>query len=73
MPKLNGFEVARRIRDQQWGKDIMLIALTGWGQEQDYLKSREAGFDSHLVKPVDYAKLITLLNGREQSANLVET
>lgn len=51
MPKLNGYEVGRRIREQAWGKDIVLIALTGWGQEEDKRRSLEAGFDFHLIKP----------------------
>jgi PAS domain S-box-containing protein len=63
LPKLNGYEVARRIREQPWGKRIMLVALTGWGQDQDRQKSRDAGFDAHLVKPVDPAALLKLLNG----------
>jgi CheY-like chemotaxis protein len=53
MPKINGYEVARRIRAQPWGASLMLIALTGWGQEQDRRDALEAGFDHHLVKPVD--------------------
>lgn len=61
LPKLNGYEVARKIREQPWGKDIGLVALTGWGQDEDRKKSQEAGFDGHLVKPVDYASLIKLL------------
>ncbi len=68
LPKLNGHEVCRRIREQPWGKDIVMIALTGWGQEDDRRKSEEAGFNGHLVKPVDYDKLLELLgeltNGR---------
>ena len=61
LPGLNGYEVARRIRDQPWGKNIVLIALTGWGQEEDRRRSQEAGFDGHLVKPVNYLALMTLL------------
>ena len=61
LPKLNGHEVCRRIRAQPWGKDITIIALTGWGQEDDRRRSAEAGFDGHLVKPVDYAALTSLL------------
>lgn len=61
LPKLNGHEVCRRVREQPWGKDIVIIALTGWGQENDRRKSQEAGFDGHLVKPVDYEKLLDLL------------
>ena len=52
MPKANGYEVARRIREHTWGKAIYLVALTGWGQEDDKRRAREAGFDAHLVKPV---------------------
>jgi len=61
LPKLNGYDTCRRIREQPWGKDMMLIALTGWGQEADRQRSRDAGFDGHLVKPVDYAALMKLL------------
>ena len=61
MPKLNGYEAARRIRAQSFGKKIVLIAVTGWGQEDDQLKAREAGFDCHMVKPVDPAALIETL------------
>ena len=61
MPKLNGFDACRRIREQPWGKSMMLIALTGWGQEEDQRRTEEAGFDSHLVKPVDPAALADLL------------
>jgi PAS domain S-box-containing protein len=64
MPKLNGYEVACRIRDQPWGRGMVLVALTGWGQEEDRRKSQEAGFDAHLVKPVDHAALAKLLAER---------
>lgn len=63
MPKLNGYEVCRRIREQPGGKKVVLIALTGWGQEQDKRRSQEAGFDHHMVKPVDPAALEKLLAG----------
>ncbi|HEU4433814.1 MAG TPA: PAS domain S-box protein [Pyrinomonadaceae bacterium] len=63
LPKLDGHEVCRRVREQPWGKDIVLIALTGWGQDDDRRKSEEAGFNGHLVKPVDYDKLLELLGG----------
>ena len=52
MPGLTGFEIARRIRQQPWGKDLNLIAVTGWGQEQDRRRTQEAGFNAHLTKPV---------------------
>jgi CheY-like chemotaxis protein len=61
MPKLDGYEVARRIRAQPWGRSITLVALTGWGQDSDRRRSGEAGFDSHLVKPLDLDKLTELL------------
>jgi CheY-like chemotaxis protein len=61
LPKLNGYDACRQIRRQPWGKDIVLVALTGWGQEEDRRKSQEAGFDEHFVKPVDHAALIRLL------------
>ncbi|SFJ42756.1 response regulator [Planctomicrobium piriforme] len=61
MPKLNGYEAARRIRAQAWGQATMLVALTGWGQEEDRKKSADAGFDHHLVKPVELAALEKIL------------
>ena len=61
MPKLNGYEVCRRIRQQAWGKNMVVIALTGWGQEEDKRRSLAAGVNAHLVKPVDYASLEKLL------------
>jgi CheY-like chemotaxis protein len=63
MPKLNGYETARRIRQQPWGRDVLLVAQTGWGQEDDKRLSKEAGFDVHLVKPVDPRALEKLLSG----------
>ena len=64
LPKLNGFEVARKIRQETWGKNMMLVALTGWGQDGDRKKSGEAGFNAHLVKPVDPVTLTELLDGK---------
>ncbi|MGH8659221.1 MAG: hybrid sensor histidine kinase/response regulator [Gammaproteobacteria bacterium] len=61
LPKLNGFETARKIREQPWGNGMVLVALTGWGQEEDRRRSEEAGFNAHLVKPVDIAALTKLL------------
>jgi PAS domain S-box-containing protein len=52
MPKISGYEVARRIREQPWGKQIYLVALSGWGQADERRRTREAGFNAHLVKPV---------------------
>jgi len=61
LPKLDGFEAARRIRDQIGDREMVLIALTGWGQEEDRRRCREAGFDHHLTKPVDFSTLEKLL------------
>ena len=61
LPKLNGYDACRRIREQVWSKDILIVALTGWGQEEDRRRSQEAGFDQHLVKPVELTALQTLL------------
>ena len=61
MPKMNGYEVCRRIRATDWGKQIILIAQTGWGQEEDKRRTRAAGFDAHLVKPVDPMAVMKLV------------
>jgi PAS domain S-box-containing protein len=63
LPKLNGYEVCRHIRQQGWGAHMVIIALTGWGQEEDKMKSTEAGFNFHMVKPVSIADLGKLLDG----------
>ncbi|HEX7025774.1 MAG TPA: ATP-binding protein [Gammaproteobacteria bacterium] len=68
LPKLNGFDVCRRIREYRWAKNVLIIALTGWGQKEDRRKSAEAGFDSHLVKPVDHAELMNLLASQPPQA-----
>ena len=60
LPKLNGYEACRLIRQQPWGKGIVLIALTGWGQAEDRRRSTEAGFDHHMVKPVDPQALMEI-------------
>jgi len=61
MPRLNGYEAARRIREQRRHQVVTLVALTGWGQQADRRRSEDAGFDFHLVKPVDMAALTKLL------------
>jgi CheY-like chemotaxis protein len=61
LPKLNGYEACRRIRQAPWSARIQLVALTGWGQEEDRARAAEAGFDGYLVKPVDYADLKKLM------------
>lgn len=61
LPGMSGYEVARRIRQEPWGRQMTLIALTGWGQEEDRRHAEEAGFDYHLVKPVEATALAKLL------------
>jgi signal transduction histidine kinase/CheY-like chemotaxis protein len=61
LPKINGFDACRRIREYPWAENILIIAITGWGQQEDRRKSAEAGFDIHMVKPVDLAELTNLL------------
>ena len=61
MPRMDGYEVARRIRATAKHAGVLLIALTGWGQEQDRRRSQEAGFDYHLVKPPDINRLHQLV------------
>jgi CheY-like chemotaxis protein len=61
MGDMNGYEVARRIRAQPWGAQIRLIAMTGWGREDDKRAALEAGIDHHLTKPVDLAELERLV------------
>jgi len=61
LPRIDGYEVCRRIREQPWGRGLMIVALTGWGQEEDRQKSKEAGFNTHLVKPVDDEVIMNLL------------
>jgi PAS domain S-box-containing protein len=63
MPKMNGYEAARHIRQQPWGQGMLLVALTGWGQEEDKRRTSEAGFDHHLTKPVEPGALEKLLAG----------
>jgi signal transduction histidine kinase/ActR/RegA family two-component response regulator len=62
MPGMNGIETAKAIRTQEWGQNVILVAVTGWGQEQDKRITREAGFNHHLVKPVEANDLLSLLN-----------
>ncbi len=61
MPRLNGLDATRQIREKPWGKGIAIIALTGWGQENDRERSREAGCDGHMVKPVELQELERVL------------
>jgi CheY-like chemotaxis protein len=57
MPQLNGYQVAQRLRAQTWGKNVLLIAQTGWGQAEDIRQCHEAGFNHHVTKPIDFQKL----------------
>ncbi len=74
LPKLNGYDACRRIREQSWSRDLEIVALTGWGTEDDRRLAIEAGFDHHLVKPVELAALNQLLAAPEtQSSSLQQT
>jgi len=66
MPKLNGYEACRRIRSTDWGRRITVIAQTGWGQDEDRRRTREAGFDHHVLKPVDPGALVALFPQRQR-------
>ena len=68
LPKLNGYEVAQRIREQDWGTSMFLIAVTGWGQEEDRQRSSEVGLNVHMVKPVEPSALEKLLAGLPQES-----
>jgi CheY-like chemotaxis protein len=61
MPVMNGFDACREIRTRPWGQSVFMIAQTGWAQEDDRQRAREAGFDYHLLKPVDSSVLLKLL------------
>jgi CheY-like chemotaxis protein len=75
LPEMNGYDVARRIRQSNRGDDVMLVAITGYGQPDDRLRSREAGFDHHLVKPVDLPRLLQLCaecqRARDEAASCI--
>lgn len=62
MPDLSGHDVARQVRGTEWGRQMVLVAATGWGQESDERKALEAGFDAHMTKPVDLRKLSTMVD-----------
>ena len=61
MPKMNGYDACRRIRSEPWGQSMTLIAQTGWDQTQEKRRIAEAGFDAHVIKPVDHAALLALI------------
>jgi CheY-like chemotaxis protein len=62
MPQMNGYDTCRRIREQDWGRKMVVIAQTGWGQEEDRFRTEQAGFNGHLTKPPDLALLTRMLN-----------
>lgn len=67
MPRLDGYAVARRLRQESWGKQLTLVALTGWGAEDDRSRTYSAGFDAHLTKPVELEQLTAALRGQGRS------
>jgi CheY-like chemotaxis protein len=64
MPGMDGFETAARLKQEPWGKSVLLIALTGWGRDDDIRRTLAAGFDEHMVKPLEIDRLIDLLAQR---------
>lgn len=69
MPGMDGYETCERMRMEEWSANVKIVALTGWGQEEDKRKARRAGFDLHLVKPVDRSTLMEVIGSvRERSA-----
>ena len=68
MPRMDGFEAARRLRERDWAQGVLVVALTGWSHDEDRARSREAGFDHHMVKPVDPHALHELLRSRRGSS-----
>jgi CheY-like chemotaxis protein len=68
MPGMDGFEVTRRIRTQPWGRKLRIVALSGWAQDEDRTRSRDAGFDAHVAKPLDPEQLEQLLADSASSA-----
>ena len=73
MPRMNGYEAVRRIRRQPWGNEMMLVAITGWGQDEDKRFAIDAGFDRHITKPIEFADLQELLAGLRDTARLRES
>ena len=67
MPMMDGYETANRIRQLPWSRDVVLIAVTGWGNEKDKLRSAAAGFNVHLVKPVDAVTILEVVDQLDQS------
>lgn len=61
MPVMDGYQACRRLREQPWGAAVKVVAVTGWGREEDRTRTRQAGFDGHLVKPVAPAVIMEML------------
>jgi CheY-like chemotaxis protein len=64
MPRLNGYEAVRRLRQEPWAREVTIVATTGWGQDEDRRRTADAGFDRHLVKPIDITSLREVLAGQ---------
>ena len=60
LPRLSGYDIARHVRERR-GREVLLVAITGWGQEDDRRRAREAGFDHHFTKPADFEVLLELI------------
>ena len=63
LPGMDGYELASTLRREEWGKDSVLIAVSGYGEEQARDRSKEAGFHHHLVKPVNFDTILALIGG----------
>jgi two-component system CheB/CheR fusion protein len=73
MPGMDGYEVARRLRSESWGGELMLVAVTGWALDEHKRRTHEAGFDRHLTKPADVASLEAVLAARGQARDVAGT
>jgi signal transduction histidine kinase/ActR/RegA family two-component response regulator len=67
LPDINGYDVAKRMRAEPWGRAVTLVAATGWAQQADRDRAHDAGFDDHLVKPIEFARLTDLLERRQSN------
>jgi DNA-binding response OmpR family regulator len=68
MPEVTGYDVCRQLRDSDWGRSLLIIAVTGWTRESDRAEARRAGFDYYLLKPVELKTIDTLLKGHDRRA-----
>ena len=69
LPDLDGYQLAQQVRATDWGRSATLIAVTGWGQEEDRLRALTAGFDHHLTKPIAAEELEALLYSRQATGS----